>query len=134
MRLAVLVLALMSTSCAAHERGNCNRKPPEFLDAAEWWKSLGPSVPVVLPPKNVVKVTKSGDITWNGVSLAAQHGALPHLEQYLAVSVEMQPQPLIFLDFEPGAPCRTVARARELMLKHLNCQNSRKCFQGAAPY
>lgn len=134
MRLAVLVGALISSACAANERINCNRKPPEFLHAAEWLKSLGPAVPVDLPPKNVVKVTKSGDITWNGVSLATQHGALPLLQQYLAVSAELQPQPLTFLDFEPGAPCRTIVAVRESMLKHLDCRRSRRCLQGPAPY
>lgn len=112
----------------------CNRKPAEFLDAAEWWKSLGPAVPVELPAKNVIKVTKSGDITWNEASLDDLHGPLHNLRSYLAVIAEMQPQPLIFLDAEPGAPCRTIIRVRELMLKHLDCRNSKKCLQGPAPY
>lgn len=112
----------------------CNRKPAEFLEAAEWWKSLGPAVPVDLPAKNVIKVTKSGDITWNEASLDNLHGPLDSLRSYLAVSAEMQPQPLIFLDAEPGAPCRTIIRVRELMLKHLDCRKSKKCLQGPAPY
>ena len=56
MRLAALVIALTATSCSAEGQVDCTWKPTEFLEAREWWKSLGPTVPGL-------GIRKGGEVT-----------------------------------------------------------------------
>jgi hypothetical protein len=49
---------------------------------------------------------------------------------YLELVPQLEPPPLTFLDWEDGAPCDSIERARALMRKHLKCDGSRKCLQG----
>jgi hypothetical protein len=127
MKLAVLAL-LIVTSCAQANSTGCYSRPDDFMSDEDWWKGMPPSLD--LYPRNVIRVLKTGGVTWNEVTLETQHGWAPVLNMYLELVPQMQPPPIIFLDWEEGAPCRSIERARELMRKRLSCDGSRKCVQG----
>jgi hypothetical protein len=133
MRCTVLLLICAAVGAGGgREERSCYSRPADFMPAENWWKGRPP--PVQLPPKNVIKVFKSGAVTWNDVELRSLHGWVPLLDQYLQVVPEMKPPPFIFVDWEQGAPCTTIDQVRKLMRDRLHCDGSASCLQGAAPY
>jgi hypothetical protein len=81
---------------------------------------------------NTVKIAKTGALSWNGTDLATMHDdGLPSIEQFL-IAMKSFParQPFTLLDFDVGAPCEKVKAVRNLMVKHLGCENEDLCFQG----
>jgi hypothetical protein len=126
------LLLLISSACVGADEQNCYDRPADFMDSQDYWKGIPP--PVVPPAKNVIKLHRTGTVTWNGVDLGStHHGWTPVLDQYLEVVPQLSPQPLTFLEWEEGAPCETIMKVRGLMRKHLNCDGSRECLQGPFP-
>ena len=115
----------------ARPGANCAARPAEFQSWDEYARRL--PTPVELPVKNVIKVHRSGAIAWNGQELQSPHGPFPLVQKYLSVVSEMDPQPLTFLDFEAGASCSSIERARALMNSNLRCSAEKVCFQGPGP-
>ena len=115
----------------ARPGANCAARQAEFQNWDDYARRL--PQPVESPVKNVIRVQRSGAITWNGQELRSQHGPFPMLQNYLSVIPEMDPQPLIFLDFEAGASCSTIERVRTLLNSNLHCRSETVCFQGRGP-
>jgi hypothetical protein len=124
----VALALLLMTSCAQPNGTSCYSRPADFMSDEDWWKGMPPSID--LYPKNVIKVLKTGGVTWNEAPIDTQHGWAPVLDMYLELVPQMEPPPIIFLDWEEGAPCGSIDRVRELMRKRLGCDGSRKCVQG----
>ena len=110
---------------------NCAARPAEFQRWEEYARRL--PKPVGSPVKNVIRVERSGAITWNGAELQSQHGPFSLVEDYLSVVSQMEPQPLTFLDFEVGAPCSSIESVRTRMNTNLRCRSEKVCFQGPGP-
>lgn len=87
-------------------------------------------MPIVPIPANVIKVERSGRVTWNGVDVHTLHGYEPTIDAYLAEVARMSPQPDTSLDFDAGAPCASITKIRQLMMKHLQCDAHQVCLQG----
>jgi len=93
---------------------------------AEHW-----SAPIDGYYANIVKVEKSGRITWNGVGLTSLHDdGETALESHLAALKSFPIQPVTALDFDAGAPCSRITAVRKLMIEHLHCFETDQCFQG----
>lgn len=86
------------------------------------------------PTINVIVVERSGNLTWNGVPISSHHGQWPVLDTYLGAVADMSPRPLTALDFDAGAPCRTIERVRSVMQERLECRGSGTCLQGPEPW
>ena len=83
---------------------------------------------------NVIVVERSGNVTWNGVPISSRHGPWPVLDTYLGAVADMSPRPLTALDFDAGAPCKTIERVRSVMQERLECRGVGTCLQGPAPW
>lgn len=124
----VALALLLTASCTQTNGTACYSRPDDFMSDVDWWKGMPPSIDQY--PKNVIRVRQSGVVTWNDASLDTQHGWSPVLDMYLEIVPQMEPPPIIFLDWEEGAPCASIERVRELMRERLRCDGSRKCVQG----
>ncbi|MFB9061204.1 MULTISPECIES: hypothetical protein [Sphingobium] len=131
-----MILVAATIGCGSKSNvdpfANCATPIPGFhsfrsRDFAEHW-----SAPIDGHYANIVKVDKSGSITWNGIDLSSMHDdGEAALETYLTDLNSLQiPQPVTALDFDAGAPCARIAVVRKLMIKHLHCSNTGRCFQG----
>ena len=131
MKLLAGILFLLCSGCARSDDQGCYSRPADFMHAQDWLKDMLP--PVTLPERNVIKVHRSGAVTWNGADLRTHHGWTPTLKLYLELVPQLKPQPLTFLDWEQGAPCDTIQAVRSVMREHLTCDGSRTCLQGPVP-
>jgi len=89
-------------------------------------------VPIDGYHSNVIKIEKSGVVTWNGNDLATRDGG-PEivLEKYLGMIASLKEvRPFTTIDFDAGAPCARIDAVRRLMIKHLRCSDEDRCFQG----
>ena len=91
-------------------------------------------IPITGYSGNVIKISSSGAIYWNEVELTGRHGPYPILEPYLAVTAEMNPAPLTYLDFDRGAPCSVIDNVRAMMRERLACGQGGVCLQGNAKF
>lgn len=129
---ALFLVALLGASCGVPKSQNCSLKPVAFLDWSDPQLKYHPAmINIAGPQKNVIKIARSGAVTWNGVDVTTLHGFALTLESYLDRVSQMVPQPLTALDFDKGAPCETIETVRALMMKHLNCTQSQSCLQGS---
>ena len=79
----------------------------------------------LMPEMNYVSMTRDGRLHWNGrrVSSAA-------LTQMLRQSHQLNPEPVVFLETEMGAPCEALDAVREQMDEALECKESARCAEG----
>jgi hypothetical protein len=135
MRAIPLLVLAVASGCApsggVKQPANCSVPLPGFHSFhISNFTQLWP-VPIDGYQTNVVKVTNSGAITWNGIDIATmEDGGESKLDTYLEALKSFQPQPFTALDFDAGAPCGKVNAVRQLMIQHLRCSKDDLCFQG----
>src|SRR3546814_21039352 len=68
----------------------------------------------------------------NGVDLSSMHDdGEAALETYLTgLNSIPVPKPVTALAFDAGARCATITAVRKLLITHLHCYDTGKCFQG----
>jgi hypothetical protein len=95
----------------------CNAPfPPKWEQAA---------APCELCNFNAITIKMNGSISWNGVAIDRAT-----IEKYLNSTRQMEPEPVIVLNFARGTPCEPVRWVRQTMDKILECRNGYKCRVG----
>lgn len=75
---------------------------------------------------NKVALDRTGALYWNGKPVTKEV-----LDQYLAQSEGLNPEPWVFLETEMGAPCASLDAVRDQIDKHMHCTSaSRRCNEG----
>lgn len=74
---------------------------------------------------NKVALDKAGALYWNGKPIHSDA-----LEKYLALQPTLNPQPIIFLETEMGAPCASLDAVRDQIERHIHCAESGRCNEG----
>jgi hypothetical protein len=77
------------------------------------------------PPINRLSLDRNGVIHWNG-----RQTNLRQLSEYLRIVHGMNPEPIVFLDTEMGAPCALLETIRDEMDRRLECGPNRTCAEG----
>lgn len=132
--IALMFATLLGASCGVPKPQNCSVKPAEFLYWSDPRLLDDPMMADIDGPQvNVIKIARSGAVTWNGADLTTQHGFVPALELYLGAVAGFEPEPYSAIDFDRGAPCDSIKIVRALMNKHLTCARSQNCIQGPGP-
>ena len=121
-----LLFAMILSACAQSDPTNCSLPWPGFQPLSELWRNAIPIDPV----KNVIRIERSGKVTWNDVDVT-ENGYQSVIDLYLHYLAQMDGQPPTILHFEKGASCSIVNDVRGMMTKHLQCERSLQCFQGS---
>lgn len=129
MLLMLMSFASFPSACAPWV--GCHCKPMTLVDANQHYAGMPYSAEV--GERNVIGIQQSGDITWNHFRVASPHGSYSELVKLVKHARRSQPQLLTVLEVEEGAPCGEVERIRQLMIEHLRCAHSQKCFEGQDP-
>ena len=101
-------------ACAKPEAGNDTQvtsracTPP----TAHWMRQG--NFEGLMPPINRLSLDRNGVIHWNG-----RQTSLPQLSEYLGIVHGMNPEPIVFLDTEMGAPCALLEAIRDEMDRRL---------------
>ena len=129
-----LAAALLIASCQPHVASPPRQCSPRPADFQRWADDIDDARWIVPPQRNTIALTRAG-MVWNGVPLDGLIDMTPEqvLDLYLGQVAQLRPQPITAFDFEQGISCRKVERVRALMRRHLDCNRSRRCFQGHAP-
>ncbi|WP_198665880.1 MULTISPECIES: hypothetical protein [unclassified Sphingomonas] len=81
------------------------------------------------PLRNRLWIDRAGARWWNGRRVADDRT----LDRYLAMTAQLNPQPVTVLSFAHAAPCGAITRVRALMERRLACSHSDACAIGIAP-
>ena len=73
---------------------------------------------------NLVRLDKSGTLTWNGQNVADET-----LRDYLRQTSHLRPLPEIVLAIEPGAPCLQSRQVRDAMRESPVCSSDGACSE-----
>ncbi|NYI22973.1 hypothetical protein EWH08_11615 [Sphingobium indicum] len=131
-----MILVAVTSGCGSKSSvdpfANCATPIPGFHSFRSRYFAEHWSAPIDGHYANIVKVDKSGRITWNGVDLSSMHDdGEAALETYLTgLNSIPVPKPVTALDFDAGAPCAKITAVRKLLITHLHCSDTGKCFQG----
>ena len=79
-----------------------------------------------MPPNFRIGITQDGGIFRDGERVSAND-----LYKFFDFARDLEPEPIIFLEIEAGAPCTTIERVRREMTERLDCRNHRgACREG----
>ncbi|HTU11769.1 MAG TPA: hypothetical protein VMG08_12830 [Allosphingosinicella sp.] len=79
----------------------------------------------LMPPINRLSLDRNGAIHWNGRVIAMRQ-----LSEYLGIVHGMNPEPIVFLETEMGAPCARLEAIRDEMERRMECSNFGSCAEG----
>lgn len=79
----------------------------------------------LLPGLIKVSLDSKGTIYWDGKEISGTK-----LSDYLGRVQKMEPQPIVFLETQMGAPCETLDQLRSEMDRKLACDEYGPCFEG----
>ena len=76
--------------------------------------------------RNDLSLARDGAIYWNSARISKQR-----LNQYLGVSHDMNPEPLLFLQTEMGVSCRALEELRDQIDRAMECKKPySQCAEG----
>lgn len=111
----MVVMGLLTTGCSTEAPKACS--PPR----SSWGKprSFG------LVALNKIALDRTGKTYWNGEQVSRKT-----LDEYLALSPSMNPEPWVFLEAEMGASCAALEAVRDQVEKHIDCSTGYRCNEG----
>lgn len=115
--LALLGVAFVLSGCTNEADKAC--RPPN-----SYWQKPHNFVGL-MPKMNYVGLTRDGTLHWNGKPISSVA-----LTQMLRQSHQLNPEPVVFLETEMGAPCEALEAVRKQMNEELECKESARCAEG----
>ncbi|MCW2412029.1 MULTISPECIES: hypothetical protein [unclassified Sphingobium] len=129
----VVVLSLfVLASCSPKPAQNCAVPWPWFYSWHDESIRGSEGFSVEPLPANIIKVTRTGRVLWNGIDVT-ERGYEAVTDDYLDQLARSVPQTKVSLDFDAGAPCSKIIRIRQMMMRHLRCDEQQICLQGPRP-
>ena len=111
----IFLAGLMAAGCSTEAPKACS--PPR----STWGhpRSFG------LVVLNMIALDRAGRTYWNGQQVSREA-----LDNNLAQSSTLNPEPWIFLETEMGASCAALDGIRDQIEKHLDCSTGYRCNEG----
>ncbi|MCW2390946.1 hypothetical protein [Sphingobium sp. B11D3A] len=116
-------------SCSSKQAQNCAAPWPGFYSWHDQSIRDSEGFSVEPLPANIIKVTRSGRVLWNGIDVT-DRGYEAVTDDYLGQLTGYAPQTKVSLDFDAEAPCSKIIRIRQMMMQHLRCDEQQICLQG----
>ncbi|MCW2366567.1 hypothetical protein M2341_002014 [Sphingobium sp. B7D2B] len=126
--LSLLSLSLLA-SCGPTKAQNCAVPWPWFYSWHDERIRDSEGYSVEPLPANIIKVTRSGRVLWNGIDVT-ERGYEAVADDYLDQLTGFGRQTKVSLDFDAGAPCSKIIRVRQMMMQHLRCDEQQICLRG----